>query len=100
MSSLGLALRQARAAANLSQSGLAARLHVSQSTISFWERDIEFPTLDHVADLLAIFPDLRDPLQSSNHDMIQKLRSIERLLFAGRCACPDCKCEDASKNLL
>jgi transcriptional regulator with XRE-family HTH domain len=92
LSSLGDALRVARQRANLSQGALAARLGVSQGTISFWERDVELPTLDHLLKLLVEFPELLDAVRTHNHEMLMQLRRIERIVFNGQCACENCNC--------
>ncbi len=92
MGTFGTAVRSARQRAGLSQGELAARLGVSQGTISFWERDIELPTLDHLLKLLVQFPELLDAVRTHNHEMLIQLRRIERIVFNGQCACRDCNC--------
>ncbi len=96
MSSLGYAIRRARMRADLSQGELAARVGVSQGTVSFWERDIEVPTLDNLVKLLAQFPDLLGAVQVHHGHVIQQLRQIERALFNGQCACDNCQCSSPS----
>ncbi len=95
MSSLGNCIRHARRRADLSQEDFAARLGVSQGTISFWERDIETPTLDNLVKLLALCPDLLGDIRAHRSEVIQQLRQIERALFAGQCACEGCNCATA-----
>ncbi|MBI5301736.1 MAG: helix-turn-helix transcriptional regulator [Chloroflexi bacterium] len=94
--SLGHAIRRARMRAPLAQTELARRLGVSQGTISFWERDIESPSLDHLLKLLDLFPDLLDAVRLHNGEMLRQLRRIERLLFDGHCACENCNCHAES----
>ncbi|MBI4672601.1 MAG: helix-turn-helix transcriptional regulator [Chloroflexi bacterium] len=93
MGSFGSAIRVVRERAALSQGELAARLGVSQGAISFWEHDVELPTLDHLLELLTEFPELLDALHTYNHGLLVQLRRIERILFAGRCACENCSCK-------
>lgn len=99
MSSLGSCIRQARLRADLPQEDFAARLGVSQGTISFWERDIETPTLDNLVKLLAEFPDLLGDIRVHRNEVIQQLRQIERALFNGQCACENCGCNDTPLSL-
>ncbi len=91
-SSLGSAIRMERRRAELSQQELAARVGVSQGTISFWERDIETPSLDNLVRLLARLPDLVDAVRQHRNDVLVQLQQIERVLFDGRCACENCPC--------
>lgn len=99
MSSLGQAIRNARVRAELSQGEVAARLRITQGTVSFWERDIETPTLDHLIKLLAVFPDLLGDIRVHRTEVIQQLRQIERALFNGQCACEHCDCEPSPLSL-
>ena len=92
MSSLGSAIREARMRADLSQGDLAKRVGVSQGTVSFWEHDVETPTLDNLIKLLAQFPDLIHDIRVHRLEVIRQLRQIERALFGGQCACHDCGC--------
>ena len=50
------AIRQAREGRNWTQMTLAAKLSVSQSTISFWERGVETPSLEHLVELATVMP--------------------------------------------
>ncbi len=90
--SFGAAVRHARTRAARSQGELAAQLGVSQGTISFWERDIELPTLEHLLKLLVEYPELLDAMRVYNHEMLSQLRRVERILFNGKCACEKCAC--------
>jgi transcriptional regulator with XRE-family HTH domain len=92
MSSLGSAIRNARVRADLSQGEVARRLGISQGTISFWEHDVETPTLDNLIKLLAEFPDLLGDIRVHRVEAIRQLRQIERALFDGQCACGNCSC--------
>ena len=96
MSSLGSSIRNARLRADLSQEDLAKRLGITQGTISFWERDVETPTLDNLIKLLAQFPDLLGDIRVHQHEMIRQLRQIERALFDGQCACQNCGCQSSA----
>lgn len=96
--SFGTAVRHARQRATLSQGELAAQLGVSQGTISFWERDIELPTLDHLLKLLVEYPELLDAMRVYNHEMLLQLRRVERILFNGHCACENCACATSGES--
>ncbi len=92
--SLGRAIRAERLRAELSQQQLAARIGVSQGTISFWERDVEAPTLDNLVSLIAYLPDLAKPIREHHFELVEQLRQIERALFDGGCACENCQCKE------
>lgn len=98
MSSLGRSIRRERMRANLSQEELAKRVGITQGTISFWEHDIETPTLDNLIKLLGEFPDLLGDIRVHRNEVIQQLRQIERALFAGQCACENCGCNTQSAS--
>ena len=92
MSSLGQAIHNARVRAQLSQGQVAKRLGITQGTVSFWEHDVETPTLDNLIKLLAEFPDLLGDIRLHRVEAIRQLRLIERALFDGQCACGNCNC--------
>ena len=93
MVTLGSAIRRARLDANLSQGEVGIRLGVSQGTISFWEREIEMPRIDHLVKLLIEFPALVEFVGEQDYKVIDQLRRIERALFKGKCACENCNCQ-------
>lgn len=92
MSSFGARVRAVRRRAALSQGEFAARVGVSQGTISFWEHDVELPSLDHLLKLLTEFPELLDAVRTYNYPMLVQLRRVERIVFNGKCACENCTC--------
>jgi len=87
-----IAIRNARLRADLSQEDTATRMGITQGTISFWERDVETPTLDNLIKLLAQFHDLLGDIRVHQQEVIKQLRQIERALFDGQCACENCGC--------
>ncbi len=91
--SLSRAIRGARLEHKLTQGELAARVGVSQSTISFWESSIETPTVEHLIVLALELPAIVEHLQGYERGLLQRLLILERDLFAGRCACAGCNCE-------
>ncbi|MBI5033725.1 MAG: helix-turn-helix transcriptional regulator [Chloroflexi bacterium] len=101
MSSLGNAIRHARRQVDWSQKELARQMGVSQTTISFWERDVEMPRLEHVVKLLLYFPQLIDTLRISDQELMQQLHQLERTLTnaTGKCACENCTCQETRNPL-
>jgi transcriptional regulator with XRE-family HTH domain len=83
------AIYQARSAHGLSQSDLAARIGVTQGTISFWEQGKETPSFVHMLRLLLCLPELRRDLPPEQVDLLAR---VERALFADHCTCGDCSC--------
>ena len=98
MSSLGQAIHNARVRAQLSQGQVAKRLGITQGTVSFWEHDVETPTLDNLIKLLAEFPDLLGDIRLHRVEAIRQLRQIERALFDGQCACGNCSCNTEANS--
>jgi transcriptional regulator with XRE-family HTH domain len=83
------AIYQARSARGLSQSDLAARIGVTQGTISFLEQGKETPSFVHMLKLLLCLPELRGSLPQ---EQVELLVRVERALFADQCTCGDCSC--------
>ncbi|MDQ4077962.1 MAG: helix-turn-helix domain-containing protein [Chloroflexota bacterium] len=91
--SLALAIREARVRNGWTQAELAARLGVSQGTISFWENGVEVPTLENVIRLALELPELIESFQGRERELLQRVLRLERELFAGKCACKGCSCD-------
>lgn len=85
-------LRHARLEQRLTQGQLAARIGVAQSAISFWERGIEVPTVEHLILLALELPAILDGVAGRERELLQRVLRLERDLFAGRCACAGCTC--------
>lgn len=62
MMTLGQRIQQLRIAAGLSQEALGAQLETTRQTVSHWERDQAFPTIDRVVRLSRIFDVTTDSL--------------------------------------
>ena len=86
------AIRAARLGRRLTQGQLAARIGVKQPTISFWERGVENPTVEHLIGLALALPEVVESLEGRERELFQRLLRLERQLFAGRCACLGCTC--------
>jgi transcriptional regulator with XRE-family HTH domain len=87
------AIRRARTQRGLTQEELAARIGVSQGTISFWESGSETPRVEHLVALTLDLPEIVDSFTGRERELLQRLLRVERELFAGRCACKGCTCE-------
>ncbi len=94
--SLSQAIRAARTQRSLTQGELAARLGVSQGTISFWESGNETPRVEHLIALALELPEIINGFGGRERELLQRAVRIERDLFAGRCACKGCACQPAS----
>ena len=94
--SLSHAIRVARTERGLTQEELAARVGVSQGTISFWEHGNEAPTLEHVIVLAAELPEIVEHFDGRERELLQRVLRLERELFVGRCTCPGCSCTPQS----
>ncbi len=92
---LSRAIRTARTERELTQGELAARIGVSQGTISFWESGVEMPRVEHLVALTLELPEIVDSFTGRERELLQRMVRIERELFAGRCACKGCTCEPA-----
>ena len=86
------AIRAARIERGLTQGELAARLKVSQGTISFWEKGSEMPTVEHLIVLALELPEIVDSFSGRERELLQRVLRLERDLFKGRCACAGCQC--------
>jgi len=86
------AIRAARRAHGLTQDECAARIGVSQGTISFWENGTETPTIEHLITLALELPEIIESFDGRERALLQRVMRLERTLFAGRCACPGCTC--------
>lgn len=89
---LSQAIRAARLERRLTQGELATRIGVSQGTISFWERGIEAPTVEHVILLALELPEIVEGFDERERELLQGMLRLERNLFSGRCACAGCSC--------
>lgn len=86
------AIRESRKKREWTQTELAKRLQVSQGTISFWERSIETPSLDHMIDLLKLMPEIFEKLAQQEADILSRLYQLERAVYEGKCSCRGCGC--------
>lgn len=86
------AIRQARHQREWTQAELAGRMGVSQSTISFWERGIESPSLIHQVQLVTLMPEIFEQLARQQGDLLARLYRLERVVYEGKCGCHGCGC--------
>ncbi len=86
------AIHKARQQRQWTQAELAERLGVSQSTISFWERGIESPSLEHQVQLVTLLPEIFEQLSEQETDILARLSRLERAVYGGRCGCQNCGC--------
>ena len=89
---LAYIIRSARQNKAMTQGELAARIGVNQSTISFWERGTEIPTVEHLIQLALILPEIIESLEGRERVLLMRVLRLERDLFQGKCACSGCKC--------
>ena len=82
----------------MTQGELAARVGVNQSTISFWERGTEMPTVEHLIQLALVLPEIVESLEGRERVLLMRVLRLERDLFPGRCACSGCKCGTAEAS--
>lgn len=94
--SIPQALRAARMERSMTQGELAARLGVSQGTISFWENGTEMPTVEHLIVLALELPEIIESFDGRERELLQRVLRLERELFEGRCACAGCSCGNDS----
>ncbi|MCA1667620.1 MAG: helix-turn-helix domain-containing protein [Thermomicrobia bacterium] len=90
---LTLPIRSARMERQLTQGELAARIGVTQSTVSFWESGVETPTIEHLILLALELPEIIETFDGRERELLQRVLRLERELFAGRCACAGCSCQ-------
>lgn len=94
MSFLANAIRVAREKRRWTQTDLAARLDVSQGTVSFWENGKEIPSLTHQLQLIEQMPDILTALAFQELHLLDRVQSLERIVFNGKCGCRGCGCSD------
>lgn len=92
MTPLGRAVRRARTGRGWSQGKLALEVGVSQATVSYWERGVEYPRFEHVAALAGLFPTILTSIHQEELALVRRLMRAEREAFDGRCACASCRC--------
>jgi transcriptional regulator with XRE-family HTH domain len=88
------AIRNARQKRHLTQIDLAQQLNVSQGAISFWERGIESPSLEHLIALVTLLPEIFEQLAQQEAQILARLYNLERVVNSGKCACRGCGCAD------
>jgi len=86
------AVQQARKSREWTQIELAQKLQVSQGTISFWERGIETPSLDHLIELIKLMPEIFEHLAQQESRILARLYELERVVHGGKCSCQGCDC--------
>jgi transcriptional regulator with XRE-family HTH domain len=86
------AVRQARRRRRWTQVELAQQLGVSQGTISFWERGIETPSLEHQVQLVVLLPEILEQLARQELELLSRLYQLERAVSGGKCSCQNCNC--------
>lgn len=86
------AIRKARRNRRWTQAELAQRLNVSQGTISFWERGVESPSLEHQIQLVTLMPEIFAQLADQEADIVARLYRLERAIHSGKCVCQGCGC--------
>jgi transcriptional regulator with XRE-family HTH domain len=87
------AIRSARTRRGWTQSDFAEKIGVSQSTISFWERGLESPSLENQIKLVTLMPELVGGLTDEGIEFLQELLKLERVVYGGKCSCENCQCE-------
>ncbi|MBO1103692.1 helix-turn-helix transcriptional regulator [Enterococcus hirae] len=70
---VGSTLKYHRKKANLSQIELAHKLHVSRQSISSWENDHSYPSLDNLISLSRIYQTSIEDLLKDNEPLRKKL---------------------------
>ena len=86
------AIRQARESHEWTQHELAQKMQVSQGTVSFWERGVESPTLEHIIDLVQLMPGVIGALAQQEGELLARVYQLERTLNDGKCRCKGCRC--------
>lgn len=81
MSFLSNAIRVAREKRRWTQMDLAAKLSVSQGTISFWENGVEIPSLNHQLQLIELMPDILMALAFQELNLLDRVQSLERIVL-------------------
>ena len=86
------AIRNARQKRHWTQVDLAQQLNVSQGAISFWERGIESPSLEHLVALITLLPEIFEQLAQQETQILARLYNLERAINSGKCTCLGCGC--------
>ncbi|HUF38218.1 MAG TPA: helix-turn-helix transcriptional regulator [Anaerolineales bacterium] len=86
------AIRSARDRRKWTQVELAGRLGVTQGTVSFWERGIESPSLEHQVKLVTLMPEIFEDLAEQETVILSRLYQLERAVYSGKCSCSGCGC--------
>ena len=86
------AIGTARKQRQWTQNDLAKKLHISQTTISFWERGVETPSLEHRVQLVTLMPEVFEQLARKERDILARLYKLERAVYGGKCSCKGCGC--------
>ena len=92
MEFLPRAIHVARKKRGWTQEELAGRLGVTQSTVSFWENGVEMPSLQHQVLLVESMPDIMTALAIQELNLLDRLQTLERAVFDGKCGCEGCSC--------
>ncbi len=90
MTPFGRALRRARRDEGWKQETLATNLGVTQATVSYWERGVQYPNFEHLARLAAQIPRILNFIHEEELVLLRRLMRAEREAFAGGCACHGC----------
>lgn len=94
MSFLANAIRVAREKRSWTQNDLALKVQVTQGTISFWENNVEMPSLVHQLHLIELMPDILTALAFQELNLLDRIQTLERVIFNGKCGCQGCECKD------
>ena len=86
------AIHKARVSRGWTQVELATQVTVSQGTVSFWERGIESPSLDHLIELIKLMPEIFEQLAQQEANILARLYQLERVVNSGKCSCQGCGC--------
>lgn len=86
------AIRVAREKRRWTQTDLARKLSVTQGTISFWENGVELPSLAHQVQLVEVMPDILTALAIQELNLLDRVQTLERIVFDGKCGCQGCDC--------
>lgn len=87
MTPFARALRRARDGQDWTQEQLAARIAVTQATVSYWERGVEYPSFEHLARLIGVVPEVLPFAHQEELELVRRLMRAERLAFPEGCAC-------------
>lgn len=92
MQTLANAIRASREKREWTQGELAARLNVTQGTVSFWENGVEVPSLDHQVRLIEAMPEILTAMAAQELSLLDRIQALERVVFSGKCGCEGCNC--------